>query len=233
LKGRLSIEPLRPPPYLLGDHGCVASIRVYRTLRPSKVARPPSGPLWVHEIKHDGFRLMVRREGLRVRLFTRSGHDWADRFPAIVEAASRLRASSFLIDGEAVVCREDGVSDFDALRSRRRDHDVTLIAFDLIEWQGDDLRDVPLLDRKRRLAKLLGKANHTIRFNEHLTHDGAAVFDHACRLGLEGIVSKRIDSPYRSGPSKVWLKAKNPQCEAVRREHEEDWRSSARLARWC
>jgi len=200
--------------------------------RPSKVARPSSGALWVHEIKHDGFRLMVCREGSRVRLFTRGGHDWAVRFPAIVEAASRLRTPSFLIDGEAVVCRDDGISDFDALRSRRCDHEVVLFAFDLIEHDGDDLRDVPLLDRKRRLAKLLGKAKDAIRFNEHLTHDGAAVFDHACRLGLEGIVSKRLDSPYRSGPSKVWLKSKNPQCEAVRREREEEWGSSARLTRW-
>src|SRR3954466_2802019 len=95
--------------------------------RPSKAPRPPSGPLWVHEIKHDGFRLMVRREGARVRCFTRGGYDWADRFPAIVGAASRLRTPSFLIDGEAVVFRDDGLSDFNALRSRRRDQDVTLI----------------------------------------------------------------------------------------------------------
>jgi ATP dependent DNA ligase domain len=87
--------------------------------RPSKAIKPPSGPLWIHEIKHDGFRLLVRREGSRVRLFTRGGYDWADRFQAIVEAASTIRARSFLIDGEAAVCRDDGVSDFDALRSRR------------------------------------------------------------------------------------------------------------------
>ena len=78
---------------------------------PSKVARPPSGPLWVHEIKHDGYRLMVRRDGSRVRCFTRNGHDWADRFPAIVDAALRLRAQSFLIDGEAVIARDDGRPD--------------------------------------------------------------------------------------------------------------------------
>jgi bifunctional non-homologous end joining protein LigD len=84
--------------------------------RPTKAAKPPSGPDWVHEIKHDGFRLMVRREGPRVRCFTKGGHDWSDRFPAIVDAASRLKAQSFLIDGEAVVCRPDGITDFDALR---------------------------------------------------------------------------------------------------------------------
>jgi ATP-dependent DNA ligase len=183
------------------------------------------GPLWIHEIKHDGFRLMVRREGGRVRLFTRGGHDWAGRFPRIVEAASRLRMPSFLIDGEAVICRANGISDFDALRSRRRDYDVTLIAFDLIEMQGDDLRNHKLIDRKQHLAKMLARGDTAIQFNEHIDHNGPAVFEHACRLGLEGIVSKRIDAPYRSGPSKTWLKSKNPQSEAVRREREEDWDS--------
>jgi bifunctional non-homologous end joining protein LigD len=191
--------------------------------RPSRAPRPPSGPDWVHEIKHDGFRLLVRREGSRVRLWTRGGHDWADRFPAIVEAASRLRTPSFLIDGEAVICRDDGLSDFNALRSRRHDHEVTLIAFDLIELQGDDLQKLKLVDRKQRLAKMLARGSAAITFNEHLAHDGPAVFEHACRLGLEGIVSKRIDSPYRSGPSKMWLKSKNPASQAVRREAEEDW----------
>src|SRR5215212_6420234 len=103
--------------------------------RPSKATAPPSGPEWVHEIKHDGFRLLVRREGPRVRCFTRGGFDWADRFPAIVEAGSRLRAQSFLIDGEVIVCRADGLSDFDALRYRRAGHSATLVAFDLIQLQ--------------------------------------------------------------------------------------------------
>ena len=98
--------------------------------RPTKASKPPSGPEWVHEIKYDGFRLMVRREGSRIRCFTKGGYDWADRFPAIVEAAKGLKAQSFLIDGEAIVCRPDGLSDFDALRYRRRGYNVTLVAFD-------------------------------------------------------------------------------------------------------
>jgi ATP-dependent DNA ligase len=140
---------------------------------------------------------MVRRDGARVRCFTRNGHDWADRFPAIVEAAQRLvRAQSFLIDGEAVIVGKDGTPDFDALRSRSRE--AMLVAFDLLEHAGSDLRDLPLLERKRRLARLLGKAKRrAIRFNEHLTGDGATVFEHACRMGLEGIVSKRTDAPYQ------------------------------------
>jgi ATP dependent DNA ligase domain len=95
---------------------------------PSKVARPPSGPLWVHEIKHDGYRLMVRRDGQRVRCFTPNGTNWADRFPSIVEAAARLEAHSFLIDGEVVIARDDGSPDFHTLRTRRTGHAVVLYA---------------------------------------------------------------------------------------------------------
>ena len=98
-----------------------------------------------------------------------------------------------------------------------------LFAFDLIEHDGDDLRDLPLIERKWGLFRLLGKAKRAIRFVEHLTGDGPTVFEHVCRMGLEGIVSKRTDAPYRSGPSKLWVKTKNPASEAVRREREEEW----------
>jgi bifunctional non-homologous end joining protein LigD len=168
---------------------------------------------------------MVRRDGSRVRCFTRNGKDWADRFPSIVEAAARLKAHSFLIDGEVVIMSIDGMSDFYALRSRRRGAEAVLYAFDLLEQDGADLRDLPLIERKQRLARLFGGAElQVIRVTEHLTGDGPNVFDHACRMGLEGIVSKRIDAPYRSGPSRAWLKLKNPASEAVRREREEEWR---------
>ena len=167
---------------------------------------------------------MVRRDGARVRCFTRNGHDWADRFPAIVEAAALLNASSFLIDGEAVIAHDDGRPDFRALRSKRRGHEAMLFAFDLIEQDGDDLRDLPLIERKRRLAKLIGKAKRrSIRLSEHLTGYGPTVFEYVCRMGLEGIVSKRTDAPYRSGRSRTWLKSKNPASAAVRREREEEW----------
>ena len=119
----------------------------------------------------------------------------------------------------------DGMSDFYALRSRRRGPEAVLYAFDLLEHNGADLRDLPLLERKQRLEQVLGRAERqVIRFTEHLTGDGLNVFDHACRMGLEGIVSKRIDATYRSGPSRAWLKSKNPASEAVRREREEYWR---------
>ena len=124
-----------------------------------------SGPLWVHEIKHDGYRLMVRRDGSRVRCFTRNGHDWADRFPAIVDAALRIKAHVVPDRRRGVITRDDGTSDFHALRSRRRGHEAMLYAFDLIEHDGDDLRDLPLIERKRRLARLIGraKARHPVR----------------------------------------------------------------------
>jgi len=108
---------------------------------PSTAARPPSGPLWVHEIKHDGYRLMCVGMARGSRCFTRNGHDW-DRFPAIVDAALHVKATPFLIDGEVVVVRDDGAPGFHALRSRG--HEALLYAFDLIEHDGDDLRDLPL-----------------------------------------------------------------------------------------
>ena len=119
--------------------------------------------------------------------------------------------------------RADGMSDFRALRSRARGHEAMLYGFDLLALDGADLRELPLIQRKRLLARLIGRAKHAIRFVEHLTDDGATVFEHVCRMGLEGIVSKRVDAPYRGGPSRTWLKSKNPASEAVRREREEEW----------
>jgi ATP-dependent DNA ligase len=104
----------------------------------------PAGPDWLHEIKHDGYRMIVQRDGSRVRLFTRNGHDWIDRYPLIVEAALRNRIDSFVIDGEAVLLGVDGVSDFDGLVSRRHDDEVQLYAFDVLTMDGDDLRKLPL-----------------------------------------------------------------------------------------
>ena len=125
-----------------------------------------------------------------------------------------------------MIVRDDGTPDFHALRSQHRGHEAVLVAFDLIERDGEDLRDLPLIERKRRLARLIGKTKNrrAIQYGEHLKGNGASVLDHVCRLGLEGIVSKRVDAPYRSGLSKTWLKSKNPASEAVRREREEEWR---------
>jgi bifunctional non-homologous end joining protein LigD len=188
---------------------------------PSQAERPPSGPDWVHEIKHDGFRLLARRGAERVRLFTRNGHDWTERFPLIVEALNVLKAITCLIDGEAVTCTEAGLADFDGLRNRRGD--VHLCAFDLLEFDGRDLRLEPLVERRRLLAKLIRKPRCGLVLNAQLEQPGPLVFEHACLLGCEGIVSKRKDSRYRSGRSPHWVKCKNPAAPAVKREAEEDW----------
>jgi bifunctional non-homologous end joining protein LigD len=184
----------------------------------------PSGPEWLIEIKHDGFRVIARKDGKRVRLYSRPGNDLTQRFPLIVEALARLRARSCIIDGEAVACRDNGMADFNRIRYRRHDADVFLYAFDLIELNGDDLRRDPLQVRKATLASVIARAAYGLRFNEHMDEeDGALVFQHSCKLGLEGIVSKRSSSPYRSGRSPYWIKSKNPKAPAVKREAEEDW----------
>jgi bifunctional non-homologous end joining protein LigD len=192
---------------------------------PSPGERPPTGTDWVHEIKHDGYRLMARRDALSVgiRLLTRNGHDWSPRYPLIVEAVNRLKVRSCLIDGEAVICDDNGLAVFERLRKVRRSPQVFLCAFDLLELDGKDLRREPFEVRKATLASLLRPRLPGLQFNQHLTHPGDIVFRHACAMGLEGIVSKRLGSRYTSGRTRDWLKMKNPDAPAVRREAEEDW----------
>jgi bifunctional non-homologous end joining protein LigD len=136
---------------------------------------------------------------------------------------AHLRSRSCIIDGEAVACDDNGVTSFNRVRYRYHDESVFLYAFDLIELNGDDLRRDPLKGRKATLDILLSKAGSGIQFNEHMEGDGETVFRHACKLGLEGIVAKRKDSTYRSGRSPDWLKMKNTNAPAVKREAEEDW----------
>jgi bifunctional non-homologous end joining protein LigD len=177
---------------------------------PTKTDKLPSGGQWLHEIKHDGFRIIARKEGPRVRLYSRPGDDLTSRFPLIVETLARLRSRSCILDGEAVACNDNGVASFDLVRHHRANESVFLYAFDLIELNGDDLRRDPLQVRKATLASIVAKARSGIRLNEHIEGDGPTVFAHACKMGLEGIVSKRKDSTYRSGRSPDWLKMKNP-----------------------
>src|SRR5262245_19346172 len=168
---------------------------------PTKAPQPPTGDAWLHEIKHDGFRVIARKDGDRVRLYSRPGNDLTSRFALIVEAMARLRSRSCIIDGEAVCCDDSGVSSFDRIRYRRHDARVFLYAFDLIELDGDDLRREALHTRKATLASLIKRAAPGLRLNVHIEADGPTVFAHACKMGLEGIVSKMKGSPYRSGRS--------------------------------
>jgi bifunctional non-homologous end joining protein LigD len=188
---------------------------------PARATKPPAGRDWVHEIKHDGYRLIVRRDGDTVRLFTRRGYDWTARYPAIAATAVQLRARSFTLDGEACVCGPDGVAIFDALHRHGTVSDAMLYAFDLLELDGEDVRALPLGDRKKRLARLLGKRRAGIVLSAHTAEDGATIFQQACKLGLEGIESKRLSANYRSGPSRDWIKMKNPDSPAMVRHQEE------------
>jgi len=140
--------------------------------QPVVASRPPSGPHWVHEIKHDGYRMIVRRDELTVRIYSRNAYDWTARLLTIASAAECIKAKSFTIDGEAVVLGPDG------------------------------------------LSRLLGETKAGIVLNEHVVGDGYTVFEHACRIGAEGIVSKKVDGTYRSGPCSAWIKVRNPTCIA-------------------
>jgi bifunctional non-homologous end joining protein LigD len=171
-----------------------------------------------------GSGVIARKNGHRVKLYSRPGNDLTPRFPLIAEALARLRSRSCIIDGEAVACGDDGIACFELIRRWDTDESVFMWAFDLIELDGTDMRRDPLATREAKLADLLARAAPGLRFNEHLDEaDGPLVFHHACKLGLEGIVSKRRDSPYSSGRSRHWIKSKNPNAPAVKRETEEDW----------
>ena len=180
-----------------------------RPCQPFLVVRPPAGPGWLHEVKHDGYRIVARKQGESVSLWTRYGADFTDRLPRIAEAIGNLPADSALIDGEAVVFRPDGRSDFGALRTKAGGAQACLVAFDLLALDAEDVRLRPIEERRDKLSGLVRGVDGVL-FSEAIEAEGAVVFAHACKLGLEGIVSKRAGSLYRSGASRSWLKSKNP-----------------------
>ncbi len=198
-------------------------LRRYELCLPRPAKEPPSGPGWIHEIKDDGFRILAELDGGRVRLITRKGFDLAQRFPLAAAAIAAVPARSCIVDSEAIACDANGLSVFDLLRYRRQDDAVTLCAFDLLELDGVDLRPEPIEIRKRTLEGLLRRQQRGIAFNRHFDGEGAIIYKHACALGCEGIVSKRLGSPYRSGRQDCWINVKNPAAPAMRREAEEDW----------
>jgi len=175
------------------------------------VGRAPAGEDWLHEIKLDGYRVLARIERGRARLLTRNGKDWSARFPGIAAAAARLKVDRALLDGEIVALDEHGVSKFEKLQealSRERSEHLVYFIFDVLHLDGRDLRAVPQVERKTLVARLLGSARTPIRYSEHVEGQGGAFFDRACELGLEGIVSKQKEAPYRSGRGSAWVKVK-------------------------
>ncbi|MFC3692574.1 ATP-dependent DNA ligase [Chenggangzhangella methanolivorans] len=184
--------------------------------KPTLVTDAPTAKGWAFEIKHDGYRMQAHVNAGAVRLFTKSGLDWADRAPKIRSALERLPVEAAVIDAEAVMVGEDGISDFFALHSalaKKRAPQAFLYAFDLLHLDGQDLRELPLDERRLLLEDLLLRAGEpeAIRFSENVEGAPADIVAAACRMGLEGVVAKRQDAPYRSGPSKSWLKVKCTQ----------------------
>lgn len=175
--------------------------------------KPPDSGNWIHEIKFDGYRIQARLNAGQVKLLTRRGLDWTEKFPTIAQAIAQLPAQAALIDGELVAEGKDGISSFSLLQEDLKNgrHDrLVLYAFDLLHLDGRDLRALPLAERKEALARLLAKARKgaPLRLSESLTEPGSVLFRQACKMGLEGIVSKRTDAAYHSGRVGDWIKSK-------------------------
>ncbi len=184
-------------------------------------AKPPSGPDWIYEIKWDGYRIAVHIEPNAVRIITRGGHDWTDRFPAIAAAARKLGIGTAILDGEAVVLDAKGRSDFGALqrslggrRGRQASDDAILYAFDLLYFDGHDLTNMELSGRRHLLEDLIGESQDVIRVSLEVEADGTTLLAAAREHGLEGIIAKNRDSTYRSGRLGDWLKIKCIQSES-------------------
>ncbi|MER8591424.1 ATP-dependent DNA ligase [Mesorhizobium sp. M1182] len=180
-------------------------------MEPKLVAKPPEGEHWMHEIKLDGYRAqIVINSPDDIRVFTKSGADWTSKFTGLVEAAREIDVKNAIFEGEAVVTNEAGLPDFDALQKAVHSDPYAMIlgAFDIMHLDGHDLRDIGCKARRELLFGII-KPNSRIQFSEAIPGDPKAIFYLADQAGLEGMVSKRADSPYRSGPTSNWLKTKS------------------------
>jgi bifunctional non-homologous end joining protein LigD len=172
----------------------------------TSIAKAPSGTRWVHEIKFDGYRVQIHLANTEVKIFTRRGRDWTNRFKKIAADAWHIGAGSAIIDGEVVAPAADGTTDFSVLQNelKGRSTKIVMVAFDLLYLNGYDLRKLPLIERKTLLKKLVDKTD--IQFSESFEIDGREMFKHTCKTGLEGVVSKVRDSAHSSGRSNDWVK---------------------------
>lgn len=183
----------------------------YRAQLALLVSEAPEGDLWLHEVKYDGYRIGCAIANGRATLWSRRGKDWTAAFPEVAAAARALPARTALLDGEVAALLPDGRTSFQALQnatSTGTRPPLAYFVFDLLHLDGEDLSHLPLEERKARLARLLGSGRGIVRFAPHVAGGGASVFREACRLGLEGIVSKRADQPYRPGRNAGWVKTK-------------------------
>ena len=181
----------------------------------SSIEKAPSGGRWVHEIKFDGYRVQVHLANNEVKVFTRRGHEWTNRFKKIASDAWHISAGSAIIDGEVVAPAADGTTDFSVLQNelKGRSSKIVMVAFDLLYLNGYDLRKLPLVERKALLKKLIDKSD--IQFSESFDVDGGEMFKHACKTGLEGVVSKVRNSQYPIGRSNNWVKVTCAQRETL------------------
>jgi bifunctional non-homologous end joining protein LigD len=175
----------------------------------------PAGERWIHEIKFDGYRVQVHLINEAVKVFTRRGYDWTNRFRKIADDAWHIAAGSAIIDGEVVIPAADGTTDFAVLQNELKGKStrIVLVAFDLLYLNGYDLRKLPLIERKALLKKTIHGTN--IQFSDSFEIDGAEMFAHACKVGLEGVVSKVRDSNYLSGRGINWVKKTCAQRETL------------------
>jgi bifunctional non-homologous end joining protein LigD len=184
----------------------------------------PTGAGWLHEPKFGGYRFQIVKNGRTVSVYGRGGHDWTKRLPGFAHAFRLLPCRNATLDGERVLPDEDGAPDFDGLRTSVREaqqHELVFFAFDLLYRDGNDLRPLPLIERKRRLLRLVGRVEIPCLHLVETFDDGVKLLAAVDRHGLEGIVSKRRDAPYRSGESRDWVKVKTAAWRAANRER---WR---------
>jgi bifunctional non-homologous end joining protein LigD len=181
----------------------------------TKVDKVPNDARWLHEIKFDGYRVQPHIANGDIKVFTRRGNDWTKRFRKIADDLYLVNAGSAVIDGEVVVPAADGTTDFSVLQNELKGKStrIVLVAFDLLYLNGRDLRKLPLVERKAVLKKLIEKT--PVQFSESFELDGREMFRHACRVGLEGVVSKVRDSRYRSDYSNDWVKVTCAQRETL------------------
>lgn len=185
-------------------------LKFIKPMEPAQVMGPPISGDWLHEIKYDGFRTQLVLDWAGARAFSRNGHDWSRRYWPIVQAAEKLPAKSFIIDGEMIAPDPDGRPNFHEMHSRMAWNAELLafVAFDLLHLDGEDLRYMPLIERKDRLWELVKPADGIIQFSAHVDGNGTEFYRAVDKMGLEGMVSKRRESIYRSGKTEAWVKAK-------------------------
>src|ERR1700761_6921299 len=181
----------------------------------ASIDKVPSGERWLHEIKFDGYRMQLHLANNEIKVYTRRGNDWTKRFKKIADDAWHINAGSAIIDGEVVVPAADGTTDFSVLQNelKGRSTKIVMVAFDLLYLNGYDLRKLPLHERKALLKKLI--AGTAIQYSESFEVDGPEIYRHACKVGLEGVVSKVLDSRYPTGRSNDWVKKTCAQRETL------------------